>query len=455
MKHDWNGPRSTLPRLTSPTSVPSRRKMPKPYAVSNWRWRSHAPQRARNASRSTTGSRRARLGQRLPRLEPVAAADADLAPGVVVAHLERPQHHPRAGERRLATSSHFRAKVIHYPDPVPTNGTDHRQRRPAGLARPRDDRPRRRPSRDRRDRGARHRRRARARSTTASTSSCTSRPSALAEMDDFVRTMHTKSALLPEIEASTISLADAGAQALEYIRAPRARARRPRRCAATRSASTAGSSTTSSPSSTATCTTAASTCRASRSSAGAGTPTCTRSGRGKAETHRALADVQESIAELRYYREHMLRRADGDQRRADRATRHAEQLAQRAEERGHRALARGVAHEADAPRLARRTRRARRRPRCRRWSSSALRSVASSAPSGSHAVVSSGRRWPSGTTRRKPSSGSASWRRAPTARWRAHAASRPSSSTAPSAACSAQTIATGAVWWYTRLAPPT
>ena len=28
---------------------------------------------------------------------------------------------------------------------------------------------------------------------------------------------------------------------------------------------------------------------------------------GKAETHRALADIQESIAELRYYREHMLR----------------------------------------------------------------------------------------------------------------------------------------------------
>ena len=31
---------------------------------------------------------------------------------------------------------------------------------------------------------------------------------------------------------------------------------------------------------------------------------------GKTETHRALADVLESIAELRYYREHMLR-ADG------------------------------------------------------------------------------------------------------------------------------------------------
>ena len=43
-------------------------------------------------------------------------------------------------------------------------------------------------------------------------------PEALAEMDDFVRKMHTKSGLLPEIEASTTSLADAGAQTLAYIR---------------------------------------------------------------------------------------------------------------------------------------------------------------------------------------------------------------------------------------------
>ena len=43
-----------------------------------------------------TGSRVTGLGQRLPPLEPVAAARADLTPGVVVAHLERPEHHPRA-----------------------------------------------------------------------------------------------------------------------------------------------------------------------------------------------------------------------------------------------------------------------------------------------------------------------------------------------------------------------
>jgi oligoribonuclease len=40
---------------------------------------------------------------------------------------------------------------------------------------------------------------------------------ALAEMDDYVRAMHTRSALLPAIEASTVTLADAGAQALAYV----------------------------------------------------------------------------------------------------------------------------------------------------------------------------------------------------------------------------------------------
>jgi oligoribonuclease len=37
-------------------------------------------------------------------------------------------------------------------------------------------------------------------------------------MDDFVRNMHTSSGLLPQIEASTISLADAGAQTLAFIK---------------------------------------------------------------------------------------------------------------------------------------------------------------------------------------------------------------------------------------------
>jgi oligoribonuclease len=41
---------------------------------------------------------------------------------------------------------------------------------------------------------------------------------ALTRMDDFVRKMHTKSALLPAISASEVQLADAESQTLAYIR---------------------------------------------------------------------------------------------------------------------------------------------------------------------------------------------------------------------------------------------
>ena len=41
---------------------------------------------------------------------------------------------------------------------------------------------------------------------------------AMATMDDFVRNMHTKSGLLPLIEASTIGLEEAGAQTLAFIK---------------------------------------------------------------------------------------------------------------------------------------------------------------------------------------------------------------------------------------------
>jgi oligoribonuclease len=44
-------------------------------------------------------------------------------------------------------------------------------------------------------------------------------PEALAVMDDFVRQMHTKSGLLPLIEQSTVSLAEAGEQTLAFIKA--------------------------------------------------------------------------------------------------------------------------------------------------------------------------------------------------------------------------------------------
>jgi oligoribonuclease len=43
-------------------------------------------------------------------------------------------------------------------------------------------------------------------------------PGALAAMDDYVRAMHTHSGLLTEIEASTLSLADAGEATLAFLR---------------------------------------------------------------------------------------------------------------------------------------------------------------------------------------------------------------------------------------------
>lgn len=43
-------------------------------------------------------------------------------------------------------------------------------------------------------------------------------PEAFEAMDDFVRNMHTTSGLLPAIEASTISLEEAGAQTLAFIK---------------------------------------------------------------------------------------------------------------------------------------------------------------------------------------------------------------------------------------------
>jgi oligoribonuclease len=42
-------------------------------------------------------------------------------------------------------------------------------------------------------------------------------PEQLAEMDEFVLNMHTRSGLLADIERSTLSLADAGAKTLEFL----------------------------------------------------------------------------------------------------------------------------------------------------------------------------------------------------------------------------------------------
>ena len=43
-------------------------------------------------------------------------------------------------------------------------------------------------------------------------------PEALAEMDEFVTNMHTRSGLLPAIAASTLSLEEAGAQTLAFLK---------------------------------------------------------------------------------------------------------------------------------------------------------------------------------------------------------------------------------------------
>ena len=130
-------------------------------------------------------------------------------------------------------------------------------------------------------------------------------PSALAEMDDFVRAMHTKSGLLPAIEASTLSLDDAGAQALAYVQSHVPAAGTAPLCGNSigvdrrfldhqlpvldqylhyRSIDVSSLKEL---------------CRRWYPAVYKGRP-------GKAEAHRALADVLESIAELRYYREHLL-----------------------------------------------------------------------------------------------------------------------------------------------------
>ncbi len=132
---------------------------------------------------------------------------------------------------------------------------------------------------------------------------------ALAEMDDFVRKMHEKSNLLPAIQASAVGLADAGARALDYVRAHVPKAGTAPLCGNSigvdrrfldrqlpeldaylhyRSIDVSSLKEL---------------CRRWYPQVYKGRP-------GKAETHRALDDVRESIAELRYYREHILREAE-------------------------------------------------------------------------------------------------------------------------------------------------
>jgi oligoribonuclease len=128
----------------------------------------------------------------------------------------------------------------------------------------------------------------------------------LARMDDFVRNMHTKSGLLPEIEASPIDLDAAQEQVLAYVRAHVPEARSSPLCGNSigmdrrflarympaldeflhyRSIDVSSLKEL---------------CRRWYPEIYRGRP-------GKAEQHRALGDISESIEELRYYRAHMLR----------------------------------------------------------------------------------------------------------------------------------------------------
>jgi oligoribonuclease len=133
-------------------------------------------------------------------------------------------------------------------------------------------------------------------------------PEELAEMEDFVRGMHTKSGLLPQIEASPLGLAEAGEQVLEYLR-PRVAERSAPLCGNSigvdrrfldrhlpevdgylhyRSIDVSSLKEL---------------CRRWH-------PELYRRRPGKQETHRALDDIRESLEELRFYRDNFLVRPD-------------------------------------------------------------------------------------------------------------------------------------------------
>jgi len=132
-------------------------------------------------------------------------------------------------------------------------------------------------------------------------------PERLAEMDEVVVKMHTRSGLLPEIEASTLSLEEAGEQTLAFLREHIPEARTvplcgnsigtDRRFLATqlpaieehlhyRSVDVS---------------TIKELARRWYPERLAGAPP-------KVGSHRALGDIRESIAELQFYREHLFAR---------------------------------------------------------------------------------------------------------------------------------------------------
>ena len=161
----------------------------------------------------------------------------------------------------------------------------------------------------------------------------------LAQMDDFVRAMHTKSGLLPQITKSAIDLGQAEEEVLAYIRKHVAQPGTSPLCGNSigmdrrflakympeldgylhyRSIDVSSLKEL---------------CRRWYPQIYRGRP-------GKSEQHRALDDISESIAELRYYREHMLRELPVNRTNATSAATPpaevaSEETAERAEQRQH------------------------------------------------------------------------------------------------------------------------
>ena len=126
-------------------------------------------------------------------------------------------------------------------------------------------------------------------------------PAQLAEMDEYVRTMHTRSGLLAAMEASTLSLADAGTETLDFLK---------KHIPEPGTVPLAGNSIGTDRRFLAAqlpeledylhyrsvdVSTIKELCRRWYPGALAGAP-------GKSTTHRALDDIRESVAELAYYR---------------------------------------------------------------------------------------------------------------------------------------------------------
>jgi oligoribonuclease len=128
----------------------------------------------------------------------------------------------------------------------------------------------------------------------------------LATMSDVVREMHTRSGLLPAIQAATTSLAEAGAATLAFIR---------EHVPAPRSVPLCGNSIGTDRRFLATYLPEIEDYLHYRSVdvstlkelALRWAPAVVEAAPRKATTHRALDDIRESVAELRWYREHLIR----------------------------------------------------------------------------------------------------------------------------------------------------